>query len=177
MRVMVNHQLKHGMPLLFKLRKFYLVLRVVTFIYLWLMAFNSLDTLDRACMTVHWGRLGLPLSLRRVYFAHHANLGIRFKLARGNESPWTRDGVIPQGCPLSMILIVALYVPCCRFLESRINPLPHHFMRTSRRALLITRRAPHCCPENCSIGLYGWPRWSLLGNVPSQAIVNLLDVR
>ena len=28
------------------------------------------------------------------------------------------DGGIPQGCPLSMIFIVALYVPCCRHLDS-----------------------------------------------------------
>ena len=37
-------------------------------------------------------------------------VGVRFMLAE----PWTRDGTIPQGCPLGMVFfIVALYVPCC----------------------------------------------------------------
>ena len=31
---------------------------------------------------------------------------------------WCRDGGIPQGCPLSMVFIVALSVPWCRHLES-----------------------------------------------------------
>ena len=32
------------------------------------------------------------------------------------EEPWTRDGGIPQECPLSMMFIVALYLPWCRYL-------------------------------------------------------------
>ena len=47
-----------------------------------------------------------------------ANVRLSFKLACGLGSPWTRDGGIPQGCPLSMIFIVALYLPWCRALES-----------------------------------------------------------
>ena len=43
---------------------------------------------------------------------------MRFKLATGLGEPWFRDGGIPQGCPLSMVFIVALYVPWCRRLES-----------------------------------------------------------
>ena len=31
---------------------------------------------------------------------------------------WIRDGSIPQGCPLSMVFIVALFSPWCRYLES-----------------------------------------------------------
>ena len=46
-----------------------------------------------------------------VYFGYHANVRLRFKLACGLGSPWTRDGGIPQGCPLSMVFIVALYLP------------------------------------------------------------------
>ena len=34
-----------------------------------------------------------------------------FKLSAGSGQPWTRDGGIPQGCPLSMMFIVALYLP------------------------------------------------------------------
>ena len=33
--------------------------------------------------------------------------------------PWTRDGGIPQGCPLSMMFIVALYLPWCRYLAAQ----------------------------------------------------------
>ena len=43
---------------------------------------------------------------------------MRFKLAAGLGEPWCRDGGIPQGCPLSMVFTVALYVPWCRHLES-----------------------------------------------------------
>ena len=64
------------------------------------------------------GRLGLLVWFRRVYFSYHANVRLRFKLACGLGSPWTRDGGIRQGCPLSMIFIVALYLPWCRALES-----------------------------------------------------------
>ena len=39
-------------------------------------------------------------------------------MAAGLGEPWCRDGGIPQGCPLSMVFIVALYVPWCRRLES-----------------------------------------------------------
>ena len=46
---------------------------------------------------------------------------MRFKLAAGLGEPWCRDGGIPQGCPLSVVFIVALYVPWCRRLE--VTPL------------------------------------------------------
>ena len=39
-------------------------------------------------------------------------------MATGLGEPWCRDGGILQGCPLSMVFIVALYVPWCRRLES-----------------------------------------------------------
>ena len=45
---------------------------------------------------------GLPDWFRKVYFS------LRFKLAAGLGEPWCRDGGIPQGCPLSMVFIVAL---------------------------------------------------------------------
>ena len=41
-----------------------------------------------------------------------------FKLAAGLGVSWTRDGGISQGCPLSMVFIVALYAPWCRHLEN-----------------------------------------------------------
>ena len=39
-------------------------------------------------------------------FAYHAHVPLRFA-ARLGES-WTRDGGIPQGCPLSVMVLVAL---------------------------------------------------------------------
>ena len=38
-------------------------------------------------------------------------------MAAGLGESWTRDGGIPQGCPLSMMFIVALYLPWCRYLD------------------------------------------------------------
>ena len=45
-------------------------------------------------------------------------------MASGLGEPWTRDGGIPQGCPLSMMFIVALYLPWCRYLAAhgRVQP-------------------------------------------------------
>ena len=37
---------------------------------------------------------------------------------------WTRDGGIPQGCPLSMMFIVALYLPWCRILAAHEGVQP-----------------------------------------------------
>ena len=53
-----------------------------------------------------------------AYFEYHAHVRLRFKLASGLGEPWTRDGGIPQGCPLSMMFIVALYLPWCRYLSA-----------------------------------------------------------
>ena len=64
------------------------------------------------------GRLGLPAWFRKVYFSFHKDVRLRFKLATGFGVAWRRDGGIHQGCPLSMVFIVALYTPWCRHLES-----------------------------------------------------------
>ena len=79
---------------------------------------KSFDTVDRSILDCALGRLGLPDWFRKVYFSFHSQVRLRFKLAAGLGEPWCRDGGIPQGCPLSMIFIVALYVPWCRHLES-----------------------------------------------------------
>ena len=79
---------------------------------------KSFDTVDRGVLDLVLGRLGLPVWFRRAYFGYHANVRLRFKLACGLGSPWTGDGGIPQGCPLSMVFIVALYLRWCRALES-----------------------------------------------------------
>ena len=63
--------------------------------------------------------LGLPTWFRHAYFEYHSHVRLRFKLAVGLGEPWTRDGRIPQGCPLSMMFIIALYLPWCRYLSAQ----------------------------------------------------------
>ena len=78
----------------------------------------SFDTVDRSILDCALGRLSLPDWFRRVYFSFHSQVRLRFKLATGLGEPWCRDGGVPQGCPVSMVFIVAMYVPWCRHLES-----------------------------------------------------------
>ena len=75
---------------------------------------KSFDIVDRKIFDRVLSSLGLPGWFRHAYFEYHAHVLLRFKLASGPGEPWTRDGEIPQGCPLSMIFIVALYLPWCR---------------------------------------------------------------
>ena len=67
---------------------------------------------------LYFGSSWFAWLFRKVYFSFHSQVRLRFKLAAGLGEPWCRDGGIPQGCPLSMIFIVALYVPWCRHLDS-----------------------------------------------------------
>ena len=76
---------------------------------------KSFDTVDRGVLDCALGRLVLPEWFRRVYCSFHAKFRLRFKLAAGLRKAWTRDGGIPQGCLLSMVFIVALYVPWWAF--------------------------------------------------------------
>ena len=85
---------------------------------------KSFDTADRGILDCALGRLGLPAWFRRVYFSFHKEVRLRFKLATGLGDAWTRDGGIPQGCPLSMVFIVALGAPWCRHLESLVDISP-----------------------------------------------------
>ena len=72
---------------------------------------KSFDTVDRGILDKVLSSLGLPAWFRHAYFDYHSHVRLRFKLAAGLGQPWTRDGGIPQGCPLSMMFIVALYLP------------------------------------------------------------------
>ena len=72
---------------------------------------KSFDTVDRGVLDRVLSSLGLPAWLRHAYFEYHSHVRLRFKLAAGLGEPWTRDEGIPQGCPLSMMFIVALYLP------------------------------------------------------------------
>ena len=76
---------------------------------------KSFDTVDRG----HF-----RLWFRHAYFEYHAHVRLRFKLASGLGEPWTRNGGIPQGCPLSMMFFVALYLPWCRYLSVQVGVQP-----------------------------------------------------
>ena len=112
----MSHRLMLGMPHLLTLKRFSATLVIVIFISSLHDVVKSFDTVDRDILDCALGRLGLPAWFRRVYFSFHREVRLRFKLAAGLGVAWTRDGGIPQGCPLSMVFIVALYAPWCRLL-------------------------------------------------------------
>ena len=85
---------------------------------------KSFDTVDRGILDRVLSSLGLPGWFRHAYFEFHSLGRLRFKLAAGLGQPWTRDGGIPQGCPLSMMFIVALYLPWCRYLATQEGVQP-----------------------------------------------------
>ena len=85
---------------------------------------KSFDTVDRRILDRVLSSLGLPGWFRHAYFEYHAHVRLRFKLASGIGQPWTRDGGIRQGCPLSMMFIVALYLPWCRYLAAHEGVQP-----------------------------------------------------
>ena len=78
---------------------------------------KSFDIVDRGILDRVLSSLGLPGWFRHAYFEYHAHV-------RGLGEPWTRDGGIPQGCPLSMMLIVALYLPWCKYLSAQVGVRP-----------------------------------------------------
>ena len=85
---------------------------------------KSFDTVDRGVLDLVLSSLGLPGWFRHAYFEFHSHVRHRFKLAVGLGQPWTIYGGIPQGCPLSMMFIVALYLPWCNFLGSQVGVQP-----------------------------------------------------
>ena len=85
---------------------------------------KSFDTVDRSVWDLVLSSLGFLGWFRHAYFDFHSHVRLRFKLAIGLVQPWTRDGCIPQGCPLSMMFIVALYLPWCRHLGAQVGVHP-----------------------------------------------------
>ena len=77
---------------------------------------KSFDTVDKGVLDHVLSSLGLPAWFRHAYFEYPAHVRLRFKLVAW---PWTRDGGIPQGCPLSMMFTVALYLPWCWYLGAQ----------------------------------------------------------
>ena len=118
MQVVVVALLRLGIPLLLTLRRFLLDHHFVADVV------KSLDTVDRGVLDLVLSSLGLPGWFRHAYFEFHSHVRLRFKLAIGLGQPWTRDGGIPQGCPLSMMFIVALCLPWCRYLAAQAGVQP-----------------------------------------------------
>ena len=58
---------------------------------------KSFDTVERSVLDCTLGRLGLPSWFRKVHFAFHCQVRLRFKLAAGLGEPWCRDGVSLRG--------------------------------------------------------------------------------
>ena len=85
---------------------------------------KSFDAVDRGILDCVLSSLGLLGWFRHAYFEYHAHVRLRFKLASSLGQPWTRDGGILQGCPLSMMFIVALYLPWCRYLAAQVGVQP-----------------------------------------------------
>ena len=109
---------------------------------------KSLDTVDRSILDSALGRLALPAWFRKVYFAHHSQFRLRFKLAVGLGEPLCLDGGVPQGCPLSVVFIVALHVPWCRHLETLPDVKPQLYADNLK------------CSAQCPNALFGAARFS-----------------
>ena len=82
--------------------------------------------------------LGLPGWFRNAYFEYHAHVRLRFELASGPGEPWTRDGGIPQWCLLSMMFIVALYLPWCRYLAAHEGVQPQLYADFLKCVFLVS---------------------------------------
>ena len=80
---------------------------------------KTFDTVDRGVLHAVLSSLGLPGWFRHASFEYHAHVRSRFRLASGLCEPWTRDGCIPQECPLSMMFIVALFLPWSGYLAAQ----------------------------------------------------------
>ena len=85
---------------------------------------KSFDTVDRGILDMVLSGFGLPGWFRHAYFEYTAHVRLRFKLASGLGEPRTRDGGIPQVCLLSMMFIVALYLPWCRYVAAHEGVQP-----------------------------------------------------
>ena len=121
--VVVVGRLRLGIPLLLTLRRFLLALPILM-LFFFADVIKSFDSVDRGILDRVLSSLGLPAWFRHAYFEYHARVRLRFKLAAGLGEPWTRDGGIPQECLLSMMFLVALYLPWCRYLSAHVGVEP-----------------------------------------------------
>ena len=79
---------------------------------------KSFDTVDWVFWTtcfVVWGCLGV---FGMAILSIMPELDPDSSFSCGLGEAWTRCGGIPQGCPLSMVFVVPLNLPWCRYLVS-----------------------------------------------------------
>ena len=100
-----------GSPLLWILRRFFRELVVISCMLWSRMSLSPLILLIGPFWIVLQGGWVFLTGFAGFIFSVHSQVRLRFKLAAGFGKPWCRDGGIPQGCPLSVVFIVALYVP------------------------------------------------------------------
>ena len=123
--VMVSLHLKLGLPLPWTLRRFSPGLVGVSCTSWSLMLLSHLTLLTGPYWIVLWVDWACLTGLEGPTFLIIVRL--RFKLAAGLGEPWCRDGGIPQGCPLSVVLLVAFFVPWCSHLETLPDVKPQLF--------------------------------------------------
>ena len=116
--------LRRGIPRPWKLRNHSRVQGTLMFICSLLMWLNPSILLTGRFLDRVLSSLGLPAWFRHVFFECHADNRLRFKLFAGSGEPWTRDGRIPHWCLLSMMILEALYLPWCRYLEAQECVMP-----------------------------------------------------
>ena len=132
---------------------------------------KSFVTFDRSILDCTLGRLGLPDWFRKVYFSFHSLVRLRFKLAAGLGEPWCRVGGIPQGCPLSRVFIVALYVPWCRHLES-LPDIKHQLHADNLFGVLLVPEFFCVCLLHCWVCPASWSRcltWQVCSSLHFQS--------
>ena len=98
--------------------------------------------------------LGLPGWFRNSYFEYHAHFRLRFKLASGLGEPWTRDGGSP--CPLSMMFIVALYLPWCRYLAAHDGVQPQLYAGNLKCVSRDPNLLLHAARFTTGYVMFGW---------------------
>ena len=110
--------------------------------------FKSFDTVDRSMLELWtWHAEFASMVSACLFFSSRARCALGFGLAAGLGALWCRDGGILQGCPLSMVFVVALYVPWRRRLAGSPGIGPHLMWTKSSRVLVARRLSlmlPHC---------------------------------
>ena len=78
---------------------------------------KSFDTVDRGILDRVLSSLGLPAWFSACLLSISCSCSASVQTGCWClGEPWTREGGIPQRCPLSMMFIVVLYLPWCRYL-------------------------------------------------------------
>ena len=127
----------------------------------------SFDTVDRSILDMVLSSLGLPAWFQHAYFQYHSHVGLRLRLAAGLGRSWTRDGGIPQGCPLSMMFTVAFFLPRCRFLAAQEEVEPQLYCMLTISSVCPGIQVCLCALLDSPPVMLGW----LVKNLPSSECV------